>query len=93
MAENKEEEAFLTHLYQALTAAIHSAAGQTGEALTWQEAETVLQKNGWADLEARQAAQLLTTIESTKFSGARLDDQQRDDLLKQVKKMIGKLAP
>ena len=92
-AHNKEEEAFLTHLYQALTAAIHSAAGQTGEALTWQEAETVLQKNGWADPEARQAAQLLTTIESSKFSGARLDDQQRDDLLKQVKKMIGKLAP
>ena len=64
-----------------------------GAPFTAEEAQTVLEQNGWAEAKARQAAQLLTTIESSKFSGVRLDQQQRSDLLKQVKDMIRKLAP
>lgn len=92
-ARAEKEAAFLTHLYQALTAAIHAAAGRKGQALTWQEAETLLQQSGCNEQDARQAAQLLTTIESSKFSGARLNADQRSNLLDQVKKMTRKLAP
>ncbi len=92
-ARTEDESAFLTHLYQALTAAIYAAAGRTGQTLTWQEARTVLIQNGHTEDEAQQAAALLTTIESNKFSGTRLNEAQRQALLAQVKKMTKRLAP
>ncbi len=92
-ARTEDESAFLTHLYQALTAAIYAAADRTGQTLTWQEARTVLIQNGHTEDEAQQAAALLTTIESNKFSGTRLSEAQRQELLARVKKMTKRLAP
>ena len=83
----------LGHLYQALTAAILAAAGRTGEALTWKEAETMLRETGRTEEEARQAADLLSRIESGKFGAARLDDTAQGDLLEQTRRMIRRLGP
>lgn len=92
-ATNQTGEEFLTSLYQALTAAIFSVADRTGEALTWKEAESLLLENNIPEEEAGQAAKLLSTIESVKFSGARLEEHKSRDLLNQTRKMVRKLAP
>lgn len=92
-ARNSTEDDFLTHLYQALTAAILAAAGRTGEALTWKEAENLLLQSDCPSELARGAAELLSQIESSKFSGTRLSAHQRSRMLDQSHKMVRKLAP
>jgi hypothetical protein len=84
---------FLSLLYQALTAAILAVAGRMGEALTWKEAEALLRDAGRPAEEARNAAELLSRIESCKFSGGTLSPQQHDELLAQTRKAIRKLSP
>ncbi|MDA8141594.1 MAG: BatD family protein [Desulfobacteraceae bacterium] len=86
-------QTFLTALYQALTAAILARAGRGGEALTWREAEEMLIARGEEGENAKQAAQLLTTIESAKFSGAHLTLEQQTDLLRRTREMVTRLAP
>lgn len=86
-------EEFLTSLYQALTAAIFSVAGRTGEALTWKEAESLLLENNISEEDAGRAAELLSEIESGKFSRARLDRDKSRELLDRTRKMLRKLAP
>jgi hypothetical protein len=92
-AQKGPGEAFLTGLHQALTAAILAAAGRMGAALTWKEAESLLLTSGRSAEEARQIAELLSTIESCKFSGQPPAAQQRDALLAQTRKTIRKLVP
>jgi hypothetical protein len=87
-----QDEAFLTALYQALTAAIFSRAGRGGEALTWREAEVTLVDAGEDPQLAREAAELLSTVESAKFSGRKLNADQRRDLLAAVRRTIGRWA-
>ena len=82
---------FLTALYQALTAAIFSKAGRSGEALTWKEAEELLRGNGTQPETARQAAELLSAIESNNFSGGRLSADQSRDLLERTRRMVRRL--
>jgi hypothetical protein len=86
-------DAFLTLLYQALTAAILSAAGRQGEALTWKEAESLLLGSGRSAEEAHQTAELLANIESCKFSGRSLSDSEREALLTQTRQTMRKLIP
>ncbi len=86
-----DDGTFLTALYQALTAAIFSKAGRSGEALTWKEAEDLLRGNGTRPETARQAAELLSTIESSKFSGGRLSETQCSDLLVRTREMVRSL--
>jgi hypothetical protein len=88
----ERDETFLTALYQALTAAIFARAGRSGEALTWREAETALTDAGEAQPFAREAAELLSAVESAKFSGRRLEADQRKDLLADVQQMVGRLV-
>ena len=90
---NSNSEAALTLLYQALTAAILAAAGRTGEALTWKEARNLLEAAGKSEDEANQAADLLSRIESHKFSGGALTEAQKRDLLNRTQTMVGKLTP
>jgi len=92
-AQKGPGEQFLTGLHQALTAAILAAAGRMGAALTWKEAEALLLTSGRSAEEARQAAELLSTIESCKFSGQPPAAQQRDALLAQTSRTIRKLVP
>ena len=84
---------FLTHLFKALTAAIFSAAGRSGEALTWHEAETLLLESGRDPETAHQAAQLLSTIESAKFSGAGVAQDKGGQLLEDTRTLVRRLAP
>jgi hypothetical protein len=92
-AQKRPAQDFLTLLYQALTAAILAAGGRMGEALTWKEAEALLLTSGRSAEEARQVAELLSAIESCKFSGRPLSAQQCDELLIQTRLTIRKLAP
>jgi hypothetical protein len=91
-ARKSPADEFLSLLYKALTAAILAAAGRMGEALTWKEAESLLRDNGRPDEEARAAAELLSRIESCKFSGGALSAQQQDELLDQTRQAIRKLV-
>jgi hypothetical protein len=83
---------FLTHLYQAMIAAICAAAGRTGQALTWKEAEELLLHSGVDARKSRMAAELLTRIESSKYSGADLDAAKRRELLEHTQKLIRTLV-
>lgn len=91
-ARRDSPEMILSHLYQALTAAILCAAGRQGEALTWQEARALMQASGRPDDEVQQAADLLTAIESVKYSGTGLSSQKTDDLAAQTRKMVKELT-
>lgn len=88
-----QNEVFLTALYQALTAAIFSRVGRGGETLTWREAESALGEAGADTHLAREAAELLSAVESAKFSGRGLDADQRRELLADTRRMIGRLVP
>lgn len=91
-AEAESGEGFLTALHQALTAAIFAAAGRTGEALTWKEAESTLLDIGIAKEAANQAAELLSKIESLKFSGGASEAIPDRRLLDQTRKMVRELS-
>jgi hypothetical protein len=90
-AHRDSPEMILSHLYQALTAAILCAAGRQGEALTWQEARAMLQASGRPDDEAQQAADLLAAIESVKYSGTGLSPRKTDELAAQTRKRVKEL--
>ena len=91
-AKHCAPELFLTHLYQALTAAILSVAGRLGEALTWQEAKILMQSSGRPEETAQEVADLLTEIESLKYSGAKLSQQQKSELMTHTRQMVKELT-
>jgi hypothetical protein len=91
-AQKSPPDEFLSLLYQALTAAILAVAGRMGEALTWKEAEILLRDSGRPAEEARDTAELLSRIESCKFSGAALSSQQHNELLAQTRQTVRKLV-
>lgn len=92
-AAEDDQGAMLGHLYQALSAAILSAAGRHGEALTWEEAEKRLLESGKDTEFAKQCADLLARIESSKFSNTDLSEDQLKALLDSTRQMVRKLAP
>jgi hypothetical protein len=91
-ARRDSSDTALSHLYQALTAAILCSAGRQGEALTWQEARALMQASGRTEDKAQQAADLLAAIESIKYSGAGLAPQKRKQLVKRTAKMVKELT-
>lgn len=93
MASKTSGREFLTWLYQSLTAAIFAAAGRSGEALTWKEAEALLLESNLSEEDAARAAKLLSDIESSKFSGVHPGEVQSRQLLDQTRKMVRKLTP
>jgi hypothetical protein len=92
-AQMASGDAFLSALYQAMTAAIFAAAGSLGETLTWKEAEALLAGSNFPPEETQKALKLLVEIESSKFGGARHGESHNRDLLEQTRKMVRKLAP
>jgi hypothetical protein len=90
-ARRDSPEMILSHLYQALTAAILCVAGRQGEALTWQEAKAMMQAGGRSDDKAQQAADLLAAIESVKYSGTGLSSHKTDDLVARCRQMVKEL--
>lgn len=91
-AAQGDPQAVLTALYQALTAAIFARTGRSGEALTWREAEALLNGCMSDGSTAREAAALLTAIESIKFSGAQPDEEVQKDLLDKTRDMMARLV-
>jgi hypothetical protein len=90
---NTTPDQSLTLLYQSLTAAILSVAGRMGEALTLREAESLLRSSGRHEEEARETAELLSRIESCKFSGGVLSSRELDELLDRTRRAVRKLVP
>lgn len=90
--EAQDLQAFLTPLYQAVTAAIFYKAGRSGEALTWREAEQLLTNAGVEDELVQQAVHQLTRIESSKFSGSTLTAEQRSTLLESTQHVVKRLT-
>jgi hypothetical protein len=83
---------FLSALYRALVSAILGRRDVTGTSLTWSEASDQLLEIGWSADDAAAAAQLLEEIESFNYSGGRLDDQKRADLLDRTRQAVRRLT-
>jgi hypothetical protein len=83
---------FLSALYRALVSAILGRRGVTGTSLTWSEASDQLLEIGWSADDAAAAAQLLEEIESFNYSGGRLDDEKRADLLDRTRQTVRRLT-
>lgn len=83
---------FLSALYRALVSAILGKRGVTGTSLTWSEASDQLLEIGWSADDAAAAAQLLEEIESFNYSGGRLDDEKRADLLDRTRQAVRRLT-
>jgi len=90
-AGNLPNEAFLSSLYQALTAAILSRADSMGASLTWKEARDILTSTGYDPDQAQQAARLLEQIETSSYSGASLGVEETSQLLAATRKTIRSL--
>jgi hypothetical protein len=83
---------FLSCLYKAVISAVFSKAGVKGESLTYAEAEEILRSSGYADETAKQAAQLLEKIESTKYSGLMISSDSKEELLFETKQLFRSLS-
>ncbi|MCP4747645.1 MAG: protein BatD [Desulfobacteraceae bacterium] len=88
-----QQNEMLAHLYQAVNAAIFSIANRSGEALTWKEARELLTQCGQPPQIAQQASDLLSRVESAKFSAAELSDHERKALTEDVRRLFKELLP
>ena len=83
---------FLSALYRALVSAILGRQGVMGTSLTWSEANDQLLKIGWNADDATAAARLLEEIESFNYSGDRLNEEKRADLMGRTRQAVRRLA-
>ena len=83
---------FLSALYRALVSAILGKQHVMGTSLTWSEAKDHLLSIGWDADDATAAARLLETIESFNYSGSKLSDAKRADLLDETRQTVRRLA-
>ena len=91
-AAGSPEADFLSALYRALVSAILGRRGVTGTSLTWSETSDQLLEIGWSADDATAAARLLEEIESFNYSGGRLDEEKRADLLDQTRRTVRRLT-
>jgi len=83
---------FLSALYRALVSAILGQQGVMGTSLTWSEASDQLLKIGWNAADATTAARLLEEIESFNYSGDKLNEEKRADLMGRTRQAVRRLA-
>jgi len=83
---------FLSALYRALVSAILGRQGVIGNSLTWSEASDQLLKIGWNAADATAAARLLEEIESFNYSGDRLNEEKRADLMGRTRQAVRRLT-
>ena len=83
---------FLSALYRALVSAILGKQGVLGTSLTWSEANDQLLEIGWNKDDAAATAGLLEEIESFNYSGSRLNEENRADLLGRTRQAVRRLA-
>lgn len=91
-ATDSSDADFLSALYRALVSAILGKRDVTGTSLTWTEAKDHLLSSGWDADDAAAAARLLEAIESFNYSGGKLNDAKRAELLDQTRQTVRRLA-
>ncbi|MBC2710476.1 MAG: protein BatD [Desulfosarcina sp.] len=82
---------FLSALYRALVSAILGTQGIMGTSLTWSEAKERLVDIGWDADDAASTARLLEAIESFNYSGGKLNEEKRADLMDRTRKAVRRL--
>ncbi|MCB2147191.1 MAG: BatD family protein [Deltaproteobacteria bacterium] len=91
-AADSTDADFLSALYRALVSAILGRQGVLGTSLTWSEASDQLLEIGWNRDDAAATARLLEEIESFNYSGGRLDEEKRADLLDRTRQAVRRLT-
>ena len=85
-------EEFFAGLYAALVSKILALAGTRGETLTADEVKTILTLKGHDLDTVQQTVQLLSKIESARYGGSRLDEDNTKSLLSETKAIIRRLS-
>ncbi len=88
---DKEDRAFLGHLYSSLVALIFSKGEKRGETITIKEAQTILTGANVDETKIGRITSLLETIESFRFGGGKIDENKASELLvktKQISKLL-----
>lgn len=83
-----EDTDFLSRLYSSLIAAILSGVHKRGETLTLAEARTILTETGADQNLVEDVTGLLEKIESARFGGRKMDDNEGRTLLSEVGRVI-----
>jgi hypothetical protein len=91
-ATGSSDAAFLSALYRALVSAILGKRGVMGTSLTWSEANDQLLEIGWNKDDAAATAGLLEEIESFNYSGGKLNEEKRAELLGRTRQALRRLA-
>ncbi len=85
------EESFLSNIYKAFTSKVFATAGVVGETLTTLEAGEILQNSGYSDEVILESQQFIERVESIRFSGDKLNDDVRNELLQSTRQLFRKL--
>jgi hypothetical protein len=91
-AAGSSDADFLSALYRALVSAILGKQGVMGASLTWSEASDHLLDIGWNTDDAAATARLLEEIESFNYSGGKLNQEKRGDLLGRTRQAVRRLV-
>jgi BatD DUF11 like domain len=86
------DEIFLTALYRSLIYAIFSTARCKGESLTYAEAEKLLASNGTRPDISAEAVTLLNQIESARYGGMNLGNNEKKELFSRTQKVVRRLC-
>lgn len=84
-------EDFLSCLYSALVSAVLSRTGIKGESLTNAEVKSILKGDGFSAQEANEAAELLSRIETARYSGRGMPFEDKSLLLDEIKVMLRRI--
>jgi len=90
--DDLDKTAFLRRLYKALVSKVLSLDGKTGESLTTAEAADILLSKGHRADTVKQVGEMLSAIESARYSGAVLSPEARKELLKGMKRLFRHLG-
>ncbi|MFO7885379.1 MAG: BatD family protein [Desulfobacteraceae bacterium] len=91
-AHDLDQKTFLRFLYSALVARILSLASAPGENLTSEEVRTILLSRNYSSDIVTQASEMLSDIESARYSGRSIDTGERKRMLKQLNNLFKKLG-
>ncbi len=83
--KNVSDENFLRFLYTALVFKIFAKSGKAGQALTTEEASDILSSAGCSESKVKEAAQLLSEIEDSRYGGNAVSMDMKKNLLERTK--------
>ncbi|WP_161626892.1 BatD family protein [Desulfospira joergensenii] len=86
--KNPEQEAVLSHLHSALTAAVLSKGNRKGESLTLGEAEDILNRAGADSGTLQGVKDMFETLDHARFGGGKLDGEKIKGMMDGIKRLI-----